>query len=392
MRHINKLAFPFIMIILFITGVLSIAACSTDVSASQNEVVEVIAEPICTTVNVVSGNNVFEIDKNTVTKEELKNVNLGRIKSIYPTIVFDDTGLRVTDYQNGNEVDIDALYNAIKSATPKSTIDVIDYTSIDDSPSYEYDRLVGVISPYVNFNIQYSSNQCINIYDLKDFITVSDNTITTDFTSDEFNAKVAEIVKEKTDVYNTYYNTWEFNSPVNGLVYVKSDESRYCINTYGSKVDFTKETYYVTNLIIALKSEENRVPYLLLDNGFELPNTYIEVSIKDQHLWYYVDGELTLESGVVTGMLGKTDTPVGVYQISGKCHGIAFDGGLYGKNWMRFTQDGHGLHDATWRRASDFENPETYINNGSHGCVNLPLDFSYELYDAVPEGTIVIIY
>ncbi len=411
MRHINKLAFPFIMIILFITGILSIAACATDVSANPNTASEVIAEPICTTVNVVSGNNVFEIDKNTVTKEELKKVNLGRSKSIYPTIVFDDAGLRVTNYQDGNEIDIDALYNAIKAATPKSTIDVIDYKSIDNGPSSEYERLVEIISPYVNFSIQYSSNQCINIYDLKDFITVSDNTITTDFTSDEFNAKVAEIVKEKTDSYNTYYNTWEFNSPVNGLVYIKSAEDCYCISTYGNRVDFQKEYLYIKDKICSLKSETNRVPILLVDNEsefvnreefkeyklahpymFEIPNTFIEISIKDQYLWYYVDGELKLKSKVVTGKLDITDTPIGVYQISSMFHGIAFDGGLSGKNWMRFTERGHGLHDATWRPASDFENPETYLTNGSHGCINLPLDFSYELYDAVEVGTVVVIY
>lgn len=392
MRHLSKLAVPFMLVIILITGILSIAACSTDVSANQTDIPELTVEPICTTVNVVSGNNVFEIDQNTVTKEYLKSLNTGRHDNTYPTLIWDDKGLRVSDYVETNLIDIDKLYDKIKESKPKSTIDVKDFVMSDSGPSMEYDRLVGVLSRYVNFNIQYSTNECINIYDLKDFITVSSNTITTHFDSEEFNNRVIELVKEKADKYNTYYNTWEFNSPVNGLVYVKSDEDTYCSSTYGSKVDFQKEYLYIKDKICALESETNRVPILLVDNGFEIPNTYIEVSIKDQHLWYYVDGELKLESGVVTGKLGVSDTPKGVYQISGMCHGIAFDGGLFGKNWMKFTERSHGLHDATWRPDRDFQNPETYITNGSHGCVNLPLDFSYELYDNVSVGTVVIVY
>lgn len=392
MKHLSKLAVPFMLVIVLITGILSIAACSTDVSANQTDIPELTVEPICTTVNVVSGNNVFEIDQNTVTKEYLKSLNAGRHDNTYPTLIWDDNGLRVSDYVETNLIDIDKLYDKIKESKPKSTIDVKDFVMSDSGPSMEYDRLVGVLSRYVNFNIQYSTNECINIYDLKDFVTVSSNTITTHFDSEEFNNRVIELVKEKADKYNTYYNTWEFNSPVNGLVYVKSDEDTYCSSTYGSKVDFQKEYLYIKDKICALESETNRVPYLLVDNGFEIPNTYIEVSIKDQHLWYYVDGELKLESGVVTGKLGVSDTPKGVYQISGMCHGIAFDGGLFGKNWMKFTERSHGLHDATWRPDRDFQNPETYITNGSHGCVNLPLDFSYELYDNVSVGTVVIVY
>ena len=409
MRHLTKLAFPIILAIIAITGVCTIVACSKDVEASQIE--EIIAEPICNTVSVVSSNNILEIDKNTVTKEYLKSLNAGRHDNTYPTLVWDENGLRVTEYVETNLIDIDKLYDKIKESAPKSTIDVKDFVMSDNGPSMEYDRLVGILSRYINFTIQYTNNECINIYDLKDFVTVSSNTITTHFDSEDFNNHVIELVKEKADKYNTYYNTWEFNSPVNGLVYVKSAEDCYCISTYGNRVDFQKEYLYIKDKICALESETNRVPILLADNEsefinreefkeykfahpymFEIPNTFIEISIKDQYLWYYVDGELKLKSKVVTGKLDITDTPIGVYQISSMFHGIAFDGGLSGKNWMRFTERGHGLHDATWRPASDFENPETYITNGSHGCINLPLDFSYELYDAVEVGTVVVIY
>lgn len=69
--------------------------------------------------------------------------------------------------------------------------------------------------------------------------------------------------------------------------------------------------------------------------------------------------------------------------------------GSYGRvkvgYWMRFNdQYAQGLHDATWRDNATFGG-ETYMNNGSHGCVNLPVEFTAELYDFVEVGTPVIV-
>jgi len=50
---------------------------------------------------------------------------------------------------------------------------------------------------------------------------------------------------------------------------------------------------------------------------------------------------------------------------------------------------GEGLHDATWR--TEF-GKDIYKTNGSHGCVNLPLDIAKEIYDIVKVGTIVEVY
>ena len=95
---------------------------------------------------------------------------------------------------------------------------------------------------------------------------------------------------------------------------------------------------------------------------------------------------------VVTGNEGTNDTPVGVYYINDMFHGMTFSGGLSSHNWMKFTARGHGFHDATWRPDTDFDSSETYKGRGSHGCVNLPLDFSSELFDSVQVGTVVVIY
>ena len=56
---------------------------------------------------------------------------------------------------------------------------------------------------------------------------------------------------------------------------------------------------------------------------------------------------------------------------------IAFIGGLY------------GIHDAQWR--SEFGGT-IYKKDGSHGCVNMPLNNMKKLYEKVKVGTAVNIY
>lgn len=56
--------------------------------------------------------------------------------------------------------------------------------------------------------------------------------------------------------------------------------------------------------------------------------------------------------------------------------------------WMAV--DGHiGIHDATWR--NEFEG-QIYQTNGSHGCINTPLEIMAELYDKVQLGTPVVMF
>ena len=54
------------------------------------------------------------------------------------------------------------------------------------------------------------------------------------------------------------------------------------------------------------------------------------------------------------------------------------------------TVDGHiGIHDASWRK--EFGG-EIYLTDGSHGCINTPLEKVRELYDMVEIGPPVIMF
>lgn len=118
------------------------------------------------------------------------------------------------------------------------------------------------------------------------------------------------------------------------------------------------------------------------------------VDIFKQHIWAFEGEEVVLESPVVTGLKDRYDTQLGKYSVILKKQNYTMRGS-YGRvrvgYWMRFNDAyAQGLHDATWRSDATFGG-DTYISNGSHGCVNLPLEFTAELYDFVEVGTPVIV-
>lgn len=122
-------------------------------------------------------------------------------------------------------------------------------------------------------------------------------------------------------------------------------------------------------------------------------STYVDINIEAQTMTYFENGEVKLQSPCVTGLAnGKRNTPTGTYSIKCKVPGKRLKGPTWDcwvNRWMRFTNDSIGLHDASWR--SEFGG-EIYKTNGSHGCVNLPKDAAYQLYDMVSVGTTVVVH
>ncbi len=121
-------------------------------------------------------------------------------------------------------------------------------------------------------------------------------------------------------------------------------------------------------------------------------DTYIEVSIEEQHLWYYKKGKLTLDTDVVTGNAdGSHDTPTGYFKVYQRARNTTLTGPGYSsfvEYWMAFS-GGCGIHDASWR--SSFGG-SIYKGDGSHGCVNTPIDKVKVLYEDTEIGTPVIVY
>lgn len=183
--------------------------------------------------------------------------------------------------------------------------------------------------------------------------------------------------------------------------YTTSDDSTVFTCTNGDTITVANKTYGYTvsdeDVLEFLQtcwnnkeSCENCIP---CRSGYgDMNDTYIEISIADQHVWHYVNGTLCCDADTVTGTKGENDTPTGVYYISECIDGKYLRGADYVTwvdKWMRITNRGHGLHDASWRRSFG---GNIYTYNGSHGCINLPKSFAYNLFDEVSVGDRVVIY
>lgn len=122
--------------------------------------------------------------------------------------------------------------------------------------------------------------------------------------------------------------------------------------------------------------------------------TFVLVDISEQTIWFYKNGKQKLKSDVVTGTRGRTPTPTGTFKVRSKLKNINLVGPTWSSHvsyWMAFKGSSYGLHDASWRSSKQFSNHKTYLNNGSHGCVNLRPAFAATLYSSVKRGTTVII-
>ena len=118
-----------------------------------------------------------------------------------------------------------------------------------------------------------------------------------------------------------------------------------------------------------------------------------------QKVWVYVDGNLEVETDCVTGCINKGhETPTGIYTLTYKekdriLRGDKLPNGKYSYQshvdyWMPFN-GGIGLHDASWRKKFG---GDIYINSGSHGCINLPLEAAEKIYGIINKQMPIIVY
>ncbi|MCI8372820.1 MAG: L,D-transpeptidase family protein [Lachnospiraceae bacterium] len=128
------------------------------------------------------------------------------------------------------------------------------------------------------------------------------------------------------------------------------------------------------------------------DSSKDYGNTYVEINLGTQHLFFYKDGSLVVESDFVSGKVTNGNaTPIGIYGLTYKQSPAVLRGPGYAspvKYWMPFN-GGVGMHDASWRNKFG---GNIFYGNGSHGCINLPTAAAKTIYENITQGCAVIVY
>ena len=132
---------------------------------------------------------------------------------------------------------------------------------------------------------------------------------------------------------------------------------------YGWSINRAKET---KALIIAIKEgqtiakEPAYIQTALSHGNNDIGNTYVEINLTKQHLWFYKNGALIAQGDIVTGNVSSNHkTPEGIYKLKYKQRDAVLRGSDYASPvtfWMPFN-GGIGIHDASWRSSLE----ERYI-------------------------------
>lgn len=199
---------------------------------------------------------------------------------------------------------------------------------------------------------------------------------------------VLNYVRELAKQYDTAYRKHSFLTADGEEIVISQGH-------YGWWMNRKEEADELLQLIKQGTKSTRKAIYFQEAASFEKPdygNSYVELDLSKQHLYLWIDGELFLESDFVSGnLLNGMATPEGIYPITYKERDTVLRGTGYASPvsyWMPFNGD-IGMHDASWRK--NFGG-NIYVNNGSHGCINLPSDVAQQIYEQVYTGMAVICY
>jgi len=201
---------------------------------------------------------------------------------------------------------------------------------------------------------------------------------------------VAAFVAENASKYDTYGKNRNFTTTLGVQLVLPT-------GGFGWKTDRTAVTKELIGYIKegAVTNAEpiysNTAPWHGMN---DIGNSYVEADLSNQHLYLYYKGELVFETDFVSGAMNSTPdciSPAGVFDITYKTTNATLRGGDYEQfvyYWMPFYGN-YGMHDATWR--TQFGG-DIFMTEGSHGCLNLPLDSAATIYNYMYEGFPVICY
>lgn len=292
----------------------------------------------------------------------------------------------------GNKIIKENLYENVKSSILKGdTLLNLGNTNSYEDPKYvansnEVLEAKKLLDKYTSMKITYtfgSKQETVDGSVINKWLETDEN-MNVVFNEKKMRSYIDSLARE----YNTFGNTRDFLSSSGKTIQVSG-------GNYGWIIDKTKEVKDLIEIIKKGQDVTKEPAYsqtAVSREKNDIGNTYVEIDMTKQHVWFYKNGALVTEGDVVTGNLNNNcGTPVGVYRLNYRERNATLKGENYAAPvnfWLPFNGN-IGLHDASWR---DKFGGEIYKTSGSHGCVNAPYELANKIFDNIESGTPVVCY
>ena len=323
---------------------------------------------------------------------ELNCLNINIVEPQNVSFKYSNGSYEVIEEIYGNKLYKDKLYEAVEVSILKGKTELdLNENHCYENPKYTLSsdktpKTKSLLNKYVSTRIIYIFGSEIEILDA--------NTISQWLSVDEnleviINAKsVKEYVQDLSKKYDTVGIARKFKTSTKKIVEVKGGFYGWKINRDGETIALIKNI----KLGEILEKEPIYTQKALSRDGDDIGNTYVEINITRQQLWFYKGGKLITKGAIVSGNPNKgNSTTLGVYMLNYKEKGSNLSGPDYEAEvtyWMPFNGN-EGIHDASWRYSFG---RDIYKRNGTHGCVNVRLYLAKKIFDNIQEGTPIICY
>lgn len=344
-------------------------------------------------------------------KQRLQNIKWAVIEPQNAFITNSGGNYQIVDAVDGNEVDAEGLVNHILEEVRKGKLKVTisDYYSVRKAEiqSADLQEKLKFYQQFKDFTITIDFDYTQEKLSMDDYLSWLE--FKDDGTYSVKHDEVAHYVSYLADTYDTYGTTRNFHATLQGNIRVEQGPQ----GTYGWLIDKDKTTEKIKKLLLEGKSTTIDPVYATRLDKYgvafftyksdesarsaetDIGNTYIEVDLTAQKMWYYENGVCKFQTDqIVTGLASdpKRITPEGVYEILERKSPDYLSGDgysdVYVKYFIRVSYEGIGFHDLSRGRYGG----NTYLTNGSHGCINMKLAEVEKLYGMVKGGTPVIMY
>ena len=320
-------------------------------------------------------------------------------------VSFSNSEFTIVPETEGSELNAKEAYQMISRAIDNEAADVDlgsnpkAYKEADVTrDSSELQNMVNMYNSLAKANITYTFGD--------ETVTLDGNTIKNWLQFDEkgqllpddgaFRQHVVDYVAQLAADHDTVGTERQFETTSGRIVYVYG-------SAYGWKIDQDKEAAQLMQEIQSGTQTTREPVYSMRANAHginDLGDTYIEVDLTEQYMWYYQNGNIIFQSEIVSGLPGDPDrkTPPGIFTLNSKSSPSVLRGemtanGTYSYEqpvtyWMPFN-GGIGFHDADWQ---PYFGGDRYLTGGSHGCINLPPENAGQLYSLIQYDVPIICF